>query len=168
MDKIKSFGPIVDNNSKILILGSIPGVESLKKQQYYGNIRNQFWRIIFSLYNYDVPTDYEQKTDFLLEKGIGLWDVISNCIREGSLDSNIKEAAVNDFKWLFETYPDIKHVFFNGSKAYETFKRKVGFENYPNMEFQRLPSTSPAYIKSFEEKFNEWKIIKEYLEILRF
>lgn len=162
--KIKSFGPIVDENSKILILGSIPGVESLNKQQYYGNARNQFWKIIFSLFDKSVPEEYKLKKEFLLEHEIGLWDVISDCFRQGSLDSNIKEAEVNDFKGLFETYPNIKHVFFNGSKAYETFKRKVGFENYPNIIFYRLPSTSPAYIKSFDEKFNEWKIIKEYLD----
>lgn len=89
VDKIKSFEPLVDKESKVLILGSMPGVMSLNKQQYYGNPRNHFWKIIYSLFNEVEDELYEQKKAFLLRKGIALWDVINNCYREGSLDSNI-------------------------------------------------------------------------------
>lgn len=164
MGEIKSFKPIIDSISKVLILGSMPGVESLNKQQYYANKRNQFWKIIFSLYELSPSEIYEEKIEFLKSKGIALWDVIDCCSREGSLDSNIKNEIPNDFAFLFEKHPNIKSVIFNGAKAYETFKTKIGFEKYKNIMFHKLPSTSPAHAVPFESKMNEWKTIKEYLK----
>lgn len=160
MGNIQSFKPIIDSNSKVLILGSIPGVESLNKQQYYANKRNQFWKIIFSLYELCPYETYEERIEFLKSKNIALWDVIGSCFREGSLDSNIKNEVPNDFTSLFKKYPDIKCVFFNGNKAYETFKKEIGFEKYGYITFHKLPSTSPAHAVSFESKLNKWKIIK--------
>ncbi|WP_411679661.1 DNA-deoxyinosine glycosylase [Clostridium thailandense] len=164
MENIRSFKPIIDNNSKILILGSIPGVESLNKQQYYAHKRNQFWKIIFSLYELSPSESYEKKIKFLKSKGIALWDVIDCCFREGSLDSDIKNELPNDFTSLFEKHPNIRCVLFNGSKSYEIFKKKIGFENFKSIEFHKLPSTSAAHAIPFESKMNEWKIIKNYLE----
>lgn len=163
MEKIQSFKPIIDNNSKVLILGSIPSLESLNKVQYYANKRNQFFKIIFSLYELPLPETYEEKIEFLKNKDIALWDVINSCFREGSLDSNIKAEIPNDFKSLFEKYSNIKSVFFNGAKAYETFKKKIGFEKYEHIIFHKLPSTSPAHAIPFENKLNKWGIIKEEL-----
>jgi len=161
---VKSFKPIINADSKLLILGSMPGVESLQKQQYYANKRNQFWQIIFSLFDVPLCEKYEEKIEFLKRNRIALWDVIESCYREGSLDSNIKEERVNDFSLLFAMYPNIKYVIFNGGKAYVSFKKYVGFEQYDDMTFIKISSTSPAHTISFDDKKNQWNIIREYLD----
>ena len=157
MANIKSFKPVINVNSKILILGSIPGVESLAKQQYYANKRNHFWRIMFSLFDVPISEEYERRIELLQSKNIALWDVIEYCYREGSLDSNIKKESTNDFSMLFKSYPNIRYVIFNGTKAYESFEKNVGFENYKEITFIKLPSTSPAHTIPFETKMNEWQ-----------
>ncbi|MBW6409560.1 DNA-deoxyinosine glycosylase [Clostridium weizhouense] len=156
---IKSFPYLIDKNSKILILGSMPGVESLNRQQYYAHPRNVFWRILYTLFNEDYNEDYEYKKSFLKRHNIGLWDVLHTCERKGSLDSDIKFEEINDFNALFKEFPNIEHVFFNGSKAYDSFKKKVGF-CFEGVSFHKLCSTSPAHAISFEKKLEQWKIIK--------
>jgi len=159
MSNIESFLPVGDSLSKILILGSIPGKESLRQHQYYAYPQNQFWKIVYSLFNTPVDDNYDDKILFLKKNNIALWDVIKSCYREGSLDSNIKMEQANDFESLFKNYPNIEYVFFNGLKAYNVFKKKVGF-NFGNIKFQRLESTSPANTKKFEYKLDNWSIIK--------
>jgi len=83
---VTSFEPIVDKNCKVLILGTMPGEISLQKQQYYANKQNQFWKIIYSLFNKDVEDDYEKRKIFLLDHHIAIWDVLKSCDREGSRD----------------------------------------------------------------------------------
>ena len=158
---LSSFLPIIDEHSCILILGSMPGVESLKLQQYYANPRNQFWKIIYSLFNIEPNPNYEERIAFIKSKKIAVWDVIGTCYREGSLDSNIQEEKVNDFSALFEAYPNIKTVLFNGGKAYETYKKWIGFGSIPNLTFHKLTSSSPANTKKYEEKLREWVVIKD-------
>ncbi|MGI6697840.1 MAG: DNA-deoxyinosine glycosylase [Clostridia bacterium] len=162
MDRIKCFPPIVDEKSRIIVLGSMPGRESLRKNEYYGHPRNQFWNIIYSLFGREPDEEYEKKVAFLREKGIALWDVIKSCRREGSMDANITCEEVNDFDWLFGRYPGIRHVFFNGGKAYDTFRKRVGFK-YEGVGYTKLGSTSPANVKPFESRLEEWGIIKKYL-----
>ena len=159
MPVIRSFPPIVDSHSRILILGSMPGVESLRKQQYYAHPRNQFWKIIFTLFEEPLEESFSKRIAFLKDRGIALWDVIAECFREGSLDSSIKEEKVNNFKDFFCQYPNIKYVFFNGVKAYETFRKQIGFD-FPGLTFKKLPSTSPANAVKFEIKLQEWAEIK--------
>lgn len=161
MSQVNSFLPIVDERSRILILGSMPGVESLRLQQYYANPRNQFWKLIYEIFAFEPSVTYEERISFLKSKQIGLWDVIKNCYREGSLDSAIRGESANDFRTLFEAYPDIKIVLFNGGKAYETYKKWIGFEAIPNLKFGKLTSSSPANTKKYEEKLKEWGGIKE-------
>lgn len=156
---IKAFEPVVSSNTRILILGSMPGVASLNQNEYYAHPRNLFWPIIFSLWQQPLESDYNKKLDFLLSKGLGLWDVIASCEREGSLDSAIKNETPNDFEELFRLYPDIHTVIFNGGKAYEVFKKKVGFERFEGIEFVKLGSTSPARAVSFEIKKSEWEAV---------
>lgn len=163
MSLIHSFKPIIDKNCNIIILGSIPGRESLRRNQYYGHSRNHFWKIIYSLCGVPFEENYEKRTSLLLEKGIALWDVIDDCYREGSLDSNIKEAKVNNFKQLFTDYPNIKYVFFNGTKAFELFRKKVGFD-FEDIVFKKLKSTSPANAIKFEVKLDDWKVIKDCIK----
>ncbi len=156
---LRSFQPIVDEQSRILILGSMPGVESLRLQQYYANPRNQFWKLIFALFDLDPYEDYEERILFIKQQHIALWDVIERCSREGSLDSKIREEQVNDFRGLFMRYPGIKTVVFNGGKAYETYKKWIGFGTIPNLAFYKLTSSSPANTKRYEEKKREWSVI---------
>lgn len=158
-NKISSFLPIIDEHSHILILGSIPGQESLRRQEYYANQRNHFWRILFDLYSMPLPGEYSQRISLIKKQGIALWDVIESCLREGSLDSNIEYENPNDFNWLFSKYPNIKFVFFNGGKAFEVFRKKVGFDLFQGVNFKKLPSTSPANTMSFDKKLEEWKKI---------
>jgi hypoxanthine-DNA glycosylase len=162
LTQVRSFPPIIDKKSRVLILGSMPGEESLRKQQYYAHPRNQFWRIIYALFGQTVEEDYQKRTAFLKSRGIGLWDVIESCYREGSLDSDIRRERPNDFDWLFIEYPNIAHVFFNGAKAYDTFRKKVGFGKC--LTYHRLESTSPANTKTFEYKLKNWSVILQYLE----
>jgi hypoxanthine-DNA glycosylase len=85
-----SFAPIADKDSKVLLLGTMPGQRSLKLQQYYGHKRNHFWKIIFHLFDKPFTDDYERKIELLLSNKIALWDVLQTCEGKGSLDSNIK------------------------------------------------------------------------------
>ena len=163
MSLLSSFLPIIDEGSRILILGSMPGVESLRLQQYYGHPRNQFWKIIYELFDTQVSQDYEERVSFLKSKKIAVWDVIDNCYREGSLDSNIREEKVNDFSALFKAYPGIKTVMFNGGKAYETYKKWIGLGTIPNLTFHKLTSSSPANTKKYDEKLREWSLIGNLL-----
>jgi len=164
-EMITSFEPIVDKNCRILILGTMPSVTSLKKQQYYGNKQNHFWRIIYNLFNKDVEEDYESRKIFLLNHHIAVWDVLKCCDREGSSDSKIINPVPNNFETFFKNYPNIKAVFFNGRKAEELFKKLViGKMNLKDdLLFYRLPSTSPARIMRFEDKLEQWKAILSYL-----
>lgn len=161
---IYSFEPIIDENCKILILGTMPGVQSLRKQEYYGNKQNAFWRIIYSLFGKEPAVDYNEKKKFILDHKIALWDVLEACDREGSLDSDIKNPKANDFVSLFNDYPGIKSVYFNGSPAETLFKRYAKAKLIKvDLKYHRLPSTSPAYTAGFSEKFDKWKMVLEDL-----
>src|SRR5665648_336981 len=164
MNLLSSFLPIIDERSSILILGSMPGVESLRLQQYYGHPRNQFWKILFELFDTEMSQEYEGKIAFIKAKKIALWDVIGNCYREGSLDSNIREEKVNDFGALFKVYPNIKTVLFNGGKAYDTYKKWIGFEASSKITFHKITSSSPANTKKYAEKLSEWSVISDLLK----
>ena len=97
MQKISSFPPIINNESKILILGSIPGVKSLEMQQYYAHPQNKFWKIIFELFNEKFSTDYDERIKILEKYHVALWDVIDTCERKGSLDSEIRNEDTKRF-----------------------------------------------------------------------
>ncbi|MGI5850037.1 MAG: DNA-deoxyinosine glycosylase [Christensenellales bacterium] len=159
---IYSFSPISNKQSKVLILGSIPGKESLRKGQYYGHDRNGFWRVIYGLFSEVYEPDYALRTQFLLQKGIALWDVIKCCEREGSLDSNIRNPIINDFGSFFRGHIGIKHVFFNGRMAYHLFKKHVGFA-FEGILFTYLKSTSPAHAVAFETRLKEWRTVRAAL-----
>ena len=159
-NNIQSFRPVINNNSELIILGTIPGKISLGKQEYYGNKRNHFWKIISAILNEKFPNNYENKKSLLLKNKIALWDVIADCERQGSLDSNIKEENVNDFISLLKNYPRITKIFFNGKKAYTSFRKNVGFSN-PSIEYIGLPSTSPANTIGINEKIKLWRKIVE-------
>lgn len=157
---ISSFEPIIDKDCKILILGTMPGVKSLEKQEYYGHERNAFWKIIYSLFQCEVIDDYSHKKAFLLKHNIALWDVLKACYREGSSDSDIKNPIPNDFTQLFMQYPNVKVIYFNGEPAEKLFRRFVSITlGNINIPMYRLPSTSPANTIKFEQKFDKWQVI---------
>src|SRR5690625_6041254 len=109
-EKLISFPPVLPETPRVLILGSMPGGMSLEKQEYYGNPRNHFWDILFELFQQDPLTDYQEKIQFVKQHQIALWDTIGTCYREGSLDSNIKEAEPNDIMSLLSRFPSIKLI----------------------------------------------------------
>lgn len=155
-----AFIPIADNNSRILILGTMPSEESLRKQERYGHKSNQFWKIIFLLFNKPLPEEYDEKNALLKEKRIAIWDVLESCEGQGSLDSNIKNERPNDFNKFFKEYPRIKHIFFTSKKAEAFYKRYVGFDG--EHIFITLPSPSAANAgMRFDEKLEKWKILAD-------
>lgn len=160
-DRISSFSPIIDVNSEILILGSIPGVKSLEKQQYYGHPQNKFWKIIFELFNEELTGDYAERIQVLKKYHIALWDVIDSCERKGSLDSEIKNEEANQIPELLEEYPNIKAIFCNGGKSYKNLQKILG-KNF-SIPIVLLPSTSPLHTISFERKLEDWKKIVEFI-----
>ncbi len=162
MNKVESFEPIIDPSARVLILGSMPGVQSLHEQRYYANPNNHFWSIIYAVFSMPIEVEYEKRIQFLRDKRIALWDVIKSCDRVGSLDTNIKDETVNDFEQLFACYPSLKLIVFNGQKAFATYKKHVGFDLL-EAEYLSLPSTSPANTMKFENKLEQWKLILEYV-----
>jgi hypoxanthine-DNA glycosylase len=154
----QGFPPIIDDNTKILVLGTMPGDKSIRTGEYYANSTNQFWKMIFHVFNSGVSVfDYEEKTKLLLNNSIGLWDVLSKAERNGSLDSNILKEEYNDFQHFFKTYPNIKTVIFNGKKPAEYFKaNNILFEH---KEYHILPSTSSANTTKFDIKLKDWKAV---------
>ena len=160
-NRISSFPPLIDNQSKILILGSIPGVKSLEKQQYYAHRQNKFWKIIFELFHEEFTEDYAERIAVLKKNNIALWDVIDSCERKGSLDSEIKNEEANQIAELLEQYPNIQAIFCNGGKSYKNLQKLLG-ENF-KIPIYLLPSTSPLHTISFERKFEDWKKILEQI-----
>ncbi|SFG27930.1 DNA-deoxyinosine glycosylase [Sporolactobacillus nakayamae] len=158
---------IVGEDARVLILGSMPGRESLAKQQYYANPRNQFWMIMYALFDkgYDQPS-YEEKVGFIKRHRIALWDSIHYCVRKGSLDSAIKDEEPNDVAGLLNHNPEIKAIVFNGSKSFAVFKKFFKSVIPTTIDLLKMPSTSPTpsrYPKTLDEKINDWSKIKNYL-----
>lgn len=169
----KCFEPIYNNHSKMLILGSIPSVKSLKSNFYYMHPRNQFWKILDAIF-YQTPTfekavEEYRKTlnnnkrevikNLLLENHIALFDTIKECEGEGSLDTNIRKESINTNKETISIILEVVDiVYLNGSKAYELFIKMFPDISIPVI---KLPSTSPAHTMSLEKKLEVWKQIKK-------
>lgn len=151
----RSFLPIVNANTKTLILGSLPGDRSLEQNEYYAHPQNRFWKVIRHLYNSPNTTDYIDKVNLLLDNGIGLWDVCAEASRPGSMDLAIKDEHPNPIIALLEANPAIKLVVFNGQKAYNLYLKY--FEKKENVRYLCLPSTSPANAKTnLEQLITHW------------
>ncbi len=156
-----SFPVFADKDSRLIILGSMPGRASLDAGRYYAHPRNQFWPIIGEITGMDAAAPYDERVAALRKSGIALWDVLQSCVRPGSLDSDISNEIPNDFVKLFAAYPGITHVFLNGGKAESCFKRHVLPHLKTPIEFTRLPSTSPAHAgMNFEKKLAAWRAIE--------
>ncbi len=154
-----SFAPIASKDAQVLILGTLPGEQSLLLQQYYAHAANAFWKIMFAIFEKDYTTDYTSKKHLLQTHQIALWDVLMQAEREGSLDSAIRNEQPNDFSTFLKTHKNVKTIFFNGQNACKLFHKHVPLQN--EMQFITLPSTSPAHAaKSFANKLKDWEQIK--------
>lgn len=152
----KAFTPIVNKDSYILILGTMPGEKSLELQEYYGNRGNQFWKIMFQIFNKPFTQDYSKRIQLLTDNNIALWDVLAYCEREGSLDSRIKNEVSNNFTGFYSSYPKIKNVFFSSKNAAAYYDRYVGRRE--GINYDVLPSPSGANAtKTYLEKLKIWE-----------
>lgn len=161
MNRISSFPPIISNDSKILILGSVPGIKSLEMQEYYAHPQNKFWRILFELFNEDFTTNYVEKIDLLKKNKIAVWDVIDSCERKGSLDTKIKNENHHNILQLLNDFPSIKVIFCNGQKSFKTLEKLLPDDS--KIPIFVLPSTSPAYTIPYQQKLKDWSALKSFL-----
>ncbi len=158
MRVLHTLKPIFDENSKILILGSLPSVISREKNFYYANPTNRFWMILENIFNVKLNTP-EEKEKFLLKNNIALWDVIKSCDIKGSSDSFIKDVKVNNIKEIIKN-SKIKYIFCTGKTSYNLFNKYIKV----NIPVSYLPSPSSANAKmKLNDLINEYKVIKKYL-----
>lgn len=165
MQSVYSFAPISNPSASILILGSMPGVASLKAHQYYAHPRNAFWPIMGDLFNFDANEPYTTRTQALKNANVALWDVLKECERPGSLDSSIKNGSrvANDFVAFFKQHTHIRLIAFNGAEAEKSFRKYVpAIEDFPNTHIVRLPSTSPAHTMPLKQKMTAWRDITNF------
>lgn len=155
MTRLVGLAPVIGPDTRLLLLGSFPGVASLRAQQYYGHPQNQFWKILSALWTVDlVGMAYENRIAAVRERGLGIWDVYGACEREGSLDSAIRHAELNDFAWLRRQCPQLLAIAHNGGESFRHAKHTQGL----GLPVHQLPSTSPANASwSFERKLAAWR-----------
>jgi len=158
----RSFPPIVDARSRVLVLGTLPGEESLRRQQYYAHPRNLFWPIVFALLGATPPADYDERLVFIAAHRIALWDVCEVGERERSADTTIRRERPNAIDRLLDEHRLIRAVAFNGTGARRLYDRH--FPRRPELTYLALPSTSPAYATiDFAGKLARWTVLREAL-----
>jgi hypoxanthine-DNA glycosylase len=146
------------------MLGSLPGEKSLALQQYYGNPQNRFWMLMSEVIKVDLTAlAYALRLQTLLQHGVGLWDVIAEAERQGSLDSDIRSETHNHLANLIATLPRLAAIGFNGGTAARIGRRQLR-EHAPQLDLIDLPSSSPAYTLALAEKHKAWKILQPYLQ----
>jgi len=160
---VQSFAPVADRRAEVLILGSMPGRDSLAAGQYYAHPRNLFWRIMAAMLGFEPQLRYRDRLNALRAARIALWDVMHSCKRAGSLDAGIEAGTIepNDFPAFFRAHRKVARVFFNGTTAEATYLRHVLPSVEPlGLRYTRLPSTSPAHAAlSFEKKLAAWRAV---------
>ena len=160
-ERITAFPPVAPPGARLLILGSMPSVESLSQGFYYAHPRNAFWRILAQVFDEPLPEDVPAKVALLYRHNIALWDVLESCERAGSLDSAIRQPRVNDFEGLFQRCPGIRRILLNGGTAARLFEKHAS-RYLEGRGWERLPSTSPAYTLSYERKLALWRRALSY------
>jgi hypoxanthine-DNA glycosylase len=152
--------PVVDANTRVLVLGSFPGVASLAARQYYAHPRNHFWPIMAMLLEEpltDLP--YTARLERMSARGVGLWDIIVACHRKGSGDAAIRNAERGDVRRIHRVAHSLAVVCFNGNTAAtgEPVWQEAGYATL------RMPSTSPAYTRPLAEKLAQWRALERWL-----
>ncbi len=153
---VYSFPPIADFQSRVLILGTMPGKESLRRYAYYAHPQNAFWKILFALFTHPFSANYGDRKEMLLQNRIALWDVLKTCTRPSSLDTDIRKEEPNDLHQFLLHHQNISEIFFNGKGAAGYFRKYFPDITLPN---QTLPSTSPAHAVKWESKLEAWQIL---------
>ena len=152
------FPPVVDENCRILILGSFPSVKSREDGFFYGHPQNRFWKVLAAVFDEEIPADIPAKRSMLLRHHIALWDVIASCEITGSADSSIKEVVPNDLRRILDC-AEIERIYVNGKTA-ERFYRRYLRKN-TGREVICLPSTSPANAAwSLQRLVEAWRGIR--------
>ena len=158
-----SFGMVADRNSRVLILGSLPGEVSLEKAEYYAHPQNAFWRLMEAVIGVPlVGRDYPVRLAILTAAGLALWDVVRAAERKGSLDGAIRNHTGNDLAEAIATLPALRAIAFNGLRASGIGRRLLPTDRGPNL--LTLPSSSPAYTAPFQEKRTRWLVLRDYLD----
>lgn len=156
-----AFDMVADVNTRLLVLGSLPGRQSLEAQRYYANPRNQFWRLMSPAAGIDlVLLDYPQRLASLLAAGIGLWDVIATARRRGSLDSAIQDVSANNLASAIASLPQLRALAFNGGTAYRIGTRQLG--SVSGLALIPLPSSSSAHAVGIDAKAAVWQGLVAY------
>ena len=152
------FGPLYDENSRVLILGSFPSVKSREQNFFYGHPQNRFWKVVSAVFELPVPQSIEEKKQLILSSGLALWDSIASCEITGSSDSSIRNAKANDIGIILDSC-DIERIYCNGRKSHELYRKYI--EPRTGCEAACLPSTSPANAQWTLEKLIEaWSDIR--------
>ena len=177
MNLLQGLPPVIDRHTRLLVLGSFPGVASLRAQQYYGHPQNHFWKILGALWGLPLAASpYADRLAALRSHGVGVWDVYQACEREGSLDADIRQGALNDFNRVREACPGLVAVAHNGGESHRHAPKVAAAlgallasnsdldEPFADLQGQvlvhRLPSTSPANASwSFERKLQAWEAV---------
>jgi hypoxanthine-DNA glycosylase len=147
----------------VLVLGTLPGEESLRRQEYYAHPRNLFWPIIFGLFGETPAPDYAGRLGFLARRGIALWDVVAAGARLASADATIRGEMPNAIDELAASHPGIRAIAFNGTTARRLHDRH--FARRPDLIYLPLPSTSPAHARlGLAEKLAAWTVLREILD----
>ena len=150
--------PVYDQNSRVLILGSFPSVQSRKEQFFYGHPQNRFWKVLAAIFEQELPQTVDDKKQFLLDVGVALWDVIASCDIEGSADSTIRNVVPNDVERILNTAA-IEHIFVNGKTAEKYYNRFL--RDRLGRQAVCLPSTSPANAAwNLERLVEQWQTIR--------
>lgn len=158
------FDPVVDAATRLLVLGSLPGERSLAMNEYYGNKQNRFWMLMSEVTGTDlVSLDYPSRLAALRARHVGLWDVVAQAQREGSLDSRIRERDDNDLLALIATLPQLRAIAFNGGTA-ARLGLKVLADQAPQLQIFQLPSSSPAYTLAYADKLASWVHLRYFLQ----
>ena len=153
------FGPLYDENSRVLILGSFPSVRSREQNFFYGHPQNRFWKVVAAVFGQPVPQTVEEKKLLILDNGLALWDSIASCEITGSSDASIRNVRANDIGVILNSC-SIERIYCNGRKSHEMYERYI--EPETGRVAVCLPSTSPANAKwTLEKLTGEWSVIAE-------
>ena len=157
------FPPVEPKRARVLILGSLPSAESIRRGEYYAHPRNAFWPIMGGLFGAGRELAYAARLRTLAARGVMLWDVLAAARRPGSLDAAIhpRKLEPNDLPALLARHPELDIIAFNGGAAEALFRRHVAQrcgDMLEGVELVRLPSTSPAHAaRSFAQKLGAWR-----------
>ena len=158
----RCFDPVVDADTRLLILGSLPGEKSLAHSQYYAHPQNKFWTLLGEVLGVDLSSlPYAARLSTLLAHGVGLWDVVAQAQRTGSLDSNIRARDDNDLVALAASLPQLQTIAFNGGTAAKLGIKVLG-EHAQRYRIVSLPSSSPAYTLAYAAKLLKWKTLQPF------